>query len=73
VKSIPLRTVFLALMATGTFVWAAIEKFDVPPEEMAWLLAYCVMGCLAMALLAGLCFAALVGVRKLWAWARGQT
>jgi len=67
VKSISRRTIFLALVATCTFVWAAIYKFEVPAEEMAWLLAYCVLGCLAMALLAGLCFAVMLGVRKLWA------
>jgi hypothetical protein len=73
VKSIPRRTIFLALVATCTFVWAAIYKFDVPAQEMAWLLAYCVLGCLATALFAALCFAVVVGVRKLWSWARGQT
>jgi hypothetical protein len=66
VKSIPRRTIFLALVATCTFVWAAIEKFDVPPAEMGRLLLYCVMGCLAMALLAGLCFGLVISLRKLW-------
>ncbi len=70
-KSIPRRTIFLALVATGTFVWAAIEKFDVPPEELAWLLVYCVAGCLVVVVLAGLCFALVVGARKLWAFLRG--
>lgn len=65
-KSIPRRTIFLGVVATATFAWAAIEKFDVPPAELAWLMLYCVVGCLAVALLAGLCFGLLVSLRKLW-------
>jgi hypothetical protein len=70
VKSLPRRTIFLALVATATFVWAAIEKFDVPPAEMARLLLYCVYGCLAMALAAGACFALVILLRKLWSLLR---
>lgn len=58
------RTVFLALLATATFVWSAIYKFGVPPEEMAWLLLYCSIGVAVMALLAALCVALLVAGRK---------
>ena len=58
------RTLFLALLATATFVWSAIYKFDVPPEEMAWLFLYCCIGILAMAVLAGLSVALLVAGRK---------
>ena len=65
-RSIPRRTIFLALVATATFVWAAIEKFDVPPAEMGRLMLYCVLGCLATALLAGLCFMLMIALRKLW-------
>jgi membrane protein implicated in regulation of membrane protease activity len=58
------RTLFLALLATATFVWSAIYKFDVPPEELAWLLLYCSIGVVAMAVLAGLSVALLVAGRK---------
>jgi hypothetical protein len=70
VRSIPRRTIFLALVATATFVWAAIEKFDVPPAEMGRLMLYCVLGCLATALLAGLCFTLMIALRKLWSLLR---
>ncbi len=59
------RTLALGLLATATFVWAAIYKFDVPAEEMAWLLLYCSIGVAVMALLAALCVALVVVVRKL--------
>jgi hypothetical protein len=59
------RTLFLALLATATFVWSAIYKFDVPPEEMAWLLLYCCIGVVVVALLAAICVALLVAGRKL--------
>jgi hypothetical protein len=59
------RTLFLALLATATFVWSAIYKFDVPPEEMAWLLLYCCIGVVVMALLAAICVALLVAGRTL--------
>ncbi len=60
------RTVFLGLLATITFVWAAIDRFDVPPQEMAWLLLYCVVGVLGTAVLAGLCVGSLVLLRMAW-------
>ena len=69
-KSIPRRTIFLGVVATGTFAWAAIEKFDVPPAELGWFMLYCVLGCVAIALLAGLCFGLMIGVRKLWSLLR---
>jgi membrane protein implicated in regulation of membrane protease activity len=58
------RTLALALLATATFVWAAIYKFDVPAEEMAWLLLYCTIGVAVMAVLAALCVALVVVGRK---------
>jgi hypothetical protein len=50
------RTLFLAIAACGTLVWAAIDRFDVPPREMAQLLGYTVLvvvlviACAALAL-----------------------
>jgi len=58
------------VLATATFVWAAIDRFDVPPEELATLLLYCVYGVLAMAVLAAIVFAMILGLvrlrRALW-------
>jgi hypothetical protein len=48
------RTAFLGIVATSTFVWAAIYQFDVPPEELGWLLLYCTGGVLLVVTLAGL-------------------
>jgi hypothetical protein len=60
------RTVFLGLCATLTFVWAAIYQFDVPAQELAWLLAYCVAGVLLIALLAALGVGLVLASRYLW-------
>lgn len=59
------RTVFLALLATVTFGWAAIYKFNVPAEEMAWLLLYCLLGVVGLIALAAVLVAALVLAGKL--------
>lgn len=60
------RTVFLGVLATIVFVWAAITRFDVPAEEMAWLMAYCVIGVLVTVLLAALCVGLAIGARRLF-------
>lgn len=65
-KSLNRRTAFLAIVATLTFVWAAIYQFDVPAEELGWLLLYCVCGVLLIALLAGLAFTTVILVRRLY-------
>ncbi len=59
------RTVFLGVLATVVFVWAAITRFDVPPEEMVWLMVYCVLGVLTTMVLAAVCVAAVVGLKRL--------
>jgi hypothetical protein len=59
------RTVFLGVLATLSFGWAAIYQFDVPVEEMAWLLLYCVIGVLAVAILAGLTVGLVLLLRRL--------
>ncbi len=59
------RTLFLGVLATGTFVWAAIDRFGVPPEEMARLMLYCVMGVLLTMVLAALSVGIFVGGRLL--------
>jgi hypothetical protein len=65
VKSLNRRTIFLAVLATATFVWAAIDRFDVPPEELATLLLYCVYGVVTMAVLAAIVFALVLGLARL--------
>ena len=47
------RTAFLAIVATVTFGWSAVVQFDVPVEELAWLLLYCLIGVICVAMLAG--------------------
>ena len=59
------RTVFLGVLATLCFGWAAIYQFDVPAEELAWLLLYCVIGVLAVATLAGLTVGLVLLLRRL--------
>ena len=59
------RTVFLGVLATVVFVWAAIYRFDVPAREMGQLMLYCVVGVLATVLLAALCVGLVIGVKSL--------
>lgn len=67
------RTVFLGIFATLTFVWAAIYQFDVPAEELGWLLAYCAAGVLLIALLAGLSLGLVLALRHLWRRISGES
>lgn len=59
------RTLFLGTLATGVFVWAAITRFDVPAEEMAWLLFYCIVGVLTTMVLAALTVGLFLGLKRL--------
>jgi len=59
------RTLFLGAFATVVFVWASINKFDVPAEEMARLALSCVVVVLFTMLLAALTVGLIVGVRHL--------
>jgi hypothetical protein len=59
------RTLFLGALATVVFVWAAITRFDVPAEEMAWLMVYCILGVLTTMVLAALTVAVFVGLKHL--------
>jgi hypothetical protein len=59
------RTLFLGVLATVVFVWAAITRFDVPAEEMARLFVYCILGVLTTMVLAALTVAVLVGLKRL--------
>jgi hypothetical protein len=65
-KSRGRRTIFLGVLATAVFVWAAIYRFDVPAEEMGRLLLYCVMVVALTMLLAALCVGLVIGVRTLF-------
>ena len=60
------RTLLLGVVATASVVWAAHTHFDVPLEELAWLLLYCVLGVLLMAVLAGLSVALVILLRRIW-------
>jgi hypothetical protein len=60
------RTLFLGVLATVVFVWAAITRFDVPAEEMAWLMVYCVVGVLTTMVLAALTVAVFVGLKRVF-------
>jgi ABC-type Co2+ transport system permease subunit len=65
-KSRGKRTVFLGTLATAVFVWAAIYRFDVPPEVMGRLLLYCVLVVLLTMLAAALCVGLVILARLLF-------
>ncbi len=66
------RTVFIGVLATAVFAWAAIDRFDVPPEELAWLLLYCVIGVGVVVVVAALSLGLLIGGRRLLERLRGE-
>ena len=59
------RTVFLAILAAASFAWMAIYQFDVPAEEIGWMLVYCVIGVAAIVLLAAITVGLMVGMKRL--------
>ena len=59
------RTILLVLLLNGALAWVAIDSFGVPPQTLAWLLLYCVLGVLAVAALAAFLVAFGIGWRKL--------
>ncbi|MEM0954530.1 MAG: hypothetical protein AAGI24_10365 [Pseudomonadota bacterium] len=60
------RTVLLGVLASICFVWAAIDRFDIPAKEMARLFGYSVMGVLLTMLLAALCMAVVIALKTLY-------
>lgn len=64
-KSRGRRTVFLGVLATVVFVWAAVYRFDVPAAEIGWLMFYCVIVVLATMVLAALCVGLVIAVKSL--------
>ncbi len=59
------RTLILALLACATLVWSAINSFDVPVEEMAWLAFYSFLGVFSIIVAAALFVALLQSFRWL--------
>ncbi len=66
------RTVFIGVLATAVFAWAAIDRFHVPPEELAWLLLYCAIGVAVVVVVAALSLGLLIGGRRLLERLRGE-
>ena len=66
------RTVFIGVLATAVFAWAAIDRFGVPPEELAWLLLYCAIGVAVVVVVAALSVGLLIGGRRLLERLRGE-
>ena len=60
------RTAFLSVLAAVSFGWMAVYQFDVPVEDIGWMLLYCVIGVAGIAALAAITVAVLVLVRRLF-------
>ena len=58
-------TILLALLLNGALVWVAIDSFGVAPQTLAWLLLFCALGVMAVAVLAAFLVAFGIGLRKL--------
>jgi hypothetical protein len=56
------RTILLAVLATATFVWAAIDRFDVPTGELLGFMLYSAIGVLGIIVLAAVFVALLHGL-----------
>lgn len=61
------RSITLGVLALACLVWVATDQFGVPPQDMAWLLAYTVAGALGVILLAAMVVGLWLGLRKLLA------
>lgn len=59
-----LRTSILAVVATGTFVWSAIDMFDVDPMEMWQFFKLSALGLVFIMLLAAILVAAFKSLRR---------
>jgi hypothetical protein len=59
------RTIILGTLALGVLVWAAVEQFDVPLEEVRALLLGTVLAVLLVIAAAGIFVLAWMGVRRL--------
>ena len=60
------RTIFLAVLAMASLIWAAIDQFGVPPEEMARLFLYSAGGVLLIILAAAVTVGVFQLVKKLF-------
>lgn len=60
-----IRTIILAVAAMGTLIWAAIDLFEIPPQEMLSLLISVAIGAGGIIVVAGLGFTLWMGLRKL--------
>ncbi len=59
------RTVILGILALGTLIWVAVDQFDVPIEEVRQLALGTVLVVLLVIVLAALCAALWVTLRRL--------
>jgi hypothetical protein len=59
-----LRTVFLAIAATATFVWSAIDIFEADPAVLYDFLLMCLLGLALLMLSAGIIVFLLKLVRR---------
>ena len=63
-----LRSWLPAMLLCATLLWAAVYHFGVPPRELAGFALYCVVGVVAIALLAAVCLLSVQLLR--WGWRR---
>ena len=59
------RTIILAVLAMGSLIWAAIDQFGVPPEEMGRLFLYSAAGVLFIIVAAGVTVGLFQGLKRL--------
>lgn len=59
------RTLLLGVAALGAMIWTAIDQFGISRQEMASLLVGTLIVAGGMIVLAGVCVAIWIGLRKL--------
>ncbi|AQA18846.1 hypothetical protein BST95_11960 [Halioglobus japonicus] len=59
------RTIFLGVAAMATLIWAAVDQFGIPWEDMLDLLLASLLMMLAIIVAAAVCFGLVVGLRRL--------
>ncbi len=60
-----IRTLLLAVMAMAALLWAAVDLFDIPPEEIMTLFLATAVGAAGIIAAAALVVLLWIGLRKL--------
>jgi len=59
------RSILLGVLALSSLVWVAVDQFNLPREDMVWLMVYTLVGVLGIIVMAAVAVGVGLGVRRL--------